>query len=35
MGKRVIQGREASDSRVQAWAGEAEAGYEVEELQKR
>ncbi|MGO1507756.1 MAG: CopG family transcriptional regulator [Microbacteriaceae bacterium] len=35
MGKRIIQGREVSDAQVQAWADEAEAGYDVEELQKR
>ncbi|WP_256694872.1 MULTISPECIES: ribbon-helix-helix protein, CopG family [Actinomyces] len=35
MGKRMIQGREVSDAQVQAWADEAEAGYDVEELQKR
>ena len=35
MGKRIIQGREVSDEQVQAWADEAEAGYDVVELQKR
>jgi len=35
MSKRVIQGREVSDAEVQAWADEAEAGYDVDELQKR
>lgn len=35
MGKRIIQGREVSAAQVQAWADEAEAGYDVEELQKR
>lgn len=35
MAKRVIQGREVSDAQVQAWADEAEAGYDVGELQKR
>ncbi|MFD2756908.1 ribbon-helix-helix protein, CopG family [Gulosibacter faecalis] len=35
MGKRVIQGREVSDSQVQAWADEAEAGYDVDQLRKR
>jgi putative regulatory protein len=31
----MIQGREISDEQVQAWADEAEAGYEVDELQRR
>ncbi len=31
----MSQGREVSDAQVQAWADEAEAGYDVEELQKR
>ena len=31
----MIQGREISDAQVQTWADEAEAGYDVEELQKR
>lgn len=35
MAKRMIQGREASEAQVQAWADEAEAGYDVSELQKR
>lgn len=35
MGKRTIQGREISDAQVQAWADEAEAGYDVDELRKR
>ncbi len=35
MGKRMIQGREVSDEQVQAWADEAEAGYDVDELRKR
>lgn len=35
MARRIIQGREVSDAQVQAWADEAEAGYDVEELQKR
>ena len=35
MGTRMIQGREISDAQVQTWADEAEAGYDVEELQKR
>lgn len=35
MGKRVIQGREVSDAEVQAWADEAEIGYDVGVLQKR
>ena len=35
MNKRIIQGREVSDAQVEAWAAEAEAGYDVEELQKR
>lgn len=35
MKKRMIQGREVSDEQVQAWADEAEAGYDVEELKKR
>lgn len=35
MGRRTIQGREVSDAQVQAWADEAEAGYDVDELRKR
>lgn len=35
MGKRIIHGQEVSDEQVQAWADEAEAGYDVDELQKR
>ncbi|MDC4232232.1 ribbon-helix-helix protein, CopG family [Actinomyces sp. B33] len=35
MGKRMIRGREISDAQVQAWADEAEAGYDVEELTRR
>ncbi|MDO5094361.1 MAG: CopG family transcriptional regulator [Propionibacteriaceae bacterium] len=35
MGKRMIQGREISDAQVQAWADEAEMGYDVDELQRR
>nr|WP_300336936.1 ribbon-helix-helix protein, CopG family [Actinomyces sp.] len=35
MGKRVIGGRPVSDAQVQAWADEAEAGYDVEELCRR
>ncbi|MFZ1362186.1 MAG: ribbon-helix-helix protein, CopG family [Candidatus Nanopelagicales bacterium] len=35
MKKRIIQGREVSDEQVQAWADEAEEGYDVDELQKR
>ncbi|MDO5082979.1 CopG family transcriptional regulator [Arachnia propionica] len=35
MAKRVIHGREVPDAEVQAWADEAEAGYDVEELQRR
>lgn len=35
MGKRMIQGREISDEQVQAWADEAESGYDVDELQRR
>ena len=35
MVKRTIQGREVSDAQVQAWADEAEAGYDVAELQQR
>lgn len=35
MGKRMMQGREVSDAQVQAWADEAEVGYDVGELQKR
>lgn len=33
--KRIIQGREVSDTQVQACADEAEAGYDVEELARR
>lgn len=35
MSKRIIQGREVSDAQVQAWADEAEAGYDVDELKER
>lgn len=35
MKKRIIQGREVSDEQVQVWADEAEAGYDVVELEKR
>jgi hypothetical protein len=35
MSKRIIQGKEVSDEQVQAWADEAEAGYDAEALQKR
>ena len=31
----MIHGQEVSDEQVQAWADEAEAGYDVDELQKR
>lgn len=30
--KRIIQGREVSDEQVQAWADEAEEGYDSEQL---
>lgn len=33
--KRIIQGQEVSDAQVQAWADEAEAGYDVEKLARR
>lgn len=33
--KRIIHGREVSEGQVQAWADEAEAGYDVEELARR
>ena len=35
MTKRMIQGQPVSDAQVQAWADEAEAGYDVEDLRKR
>ncbi|HKO25582.1 MAG TPA: hypothetical protein VJY65_12700 [Chloroflexota bacterium] len=35
MAKRMIQGREVSDAQVQQWADEAEAGYDVEDLQNQ
>lgn len=35
MSKRTIQGKEISDAQVQAWADEAEAGYDVDQLQNR
>lgn len=35
MVKRVMRGKEVSDAQVQAWADEAEAGYDVDQLQKR
>jgi len=31
----MIQGQPVSDAQVQAWADEAEAGYDVEDLRKR
>lgn len=31
----MMQGREVTDAQVQAWADEAEAGYDVDQLQKR
>lgn len=33
--KRIIRGHQVSDDQVQAWADEAEVGYDVDELQKR
>lgn len=35
MKKRIIQGKEVTDTQVQVWADEAEAGYDVDQLQKR
>lgn len=35
MGERRINGRLVSDEQVQAWADEAEAGYDVEDLRRR
>ena len=35
MSKRIINGAEVSDTQVQRWADEAEAGYDVELLKKR
>lgn len=35
IGKRTVQGCEVSDAQVQAWAVEAEAGHDVDELKKR
>lgn len=31
----MIHGQEVSDEQVQVWADEAEAGYDVDQLQKR
>lgn len=33
--KRTIQGREVDESQVDEWVAEAEAGYDVEQLQAR
>ncbi len=33
--KRIIHGQEVNDEQVQAWADEAEAGYDVDQLSKR
>jgi len=35
MGERMIQGKPVSDEQIEAWATEAEAGYDVEVLRKR
>lgn len=35
MSKRIINGHEVSDDQVQAWADEAEAGYDVDQLKRR
>lgn len=35
MNARQLGGHEVSDAQVQAWADEAEAGYDVDDLQKR
>lgn len=35
MAKRIMHGKEITDAQVQAWANEAEAGYDVDQLQKR
>jgi len=35
MGERMIQGKPGSDEQIEAWATEAEAGYDVEVLRKR
>ncbi|MFT4187069.1 MAG: ribbon-helix-helix protein, CopG family [Aeromicrobium sp.] len=35
MKKRIMEGREVSDEQVQAWADEAEAGYDPDELLKQ
>lgn len=35
MKKRIINGREVSDGQVQAWAVEAESGYDVDQLNRR
>lgn len=35
MSKRIINGDEVSDEQVQAWADEAEAGYDVDQLKRR
>lgn len=32
MGKRLLNGKPVSDEQIQAWADEAEAGYDLEEL---
>lgn len=35
MSKRIINGHEVSDEQVQAWADEAEAGYDADQLKRR
>lgn len=35
IGKGIIRGQDVSDEQVRAWADEAEAGYDVDALQKR
>lgn len=35
MSKRKIHGKDVSDEQIQAWADEAEAGYDVESLRRR
>lgn len=35
MNDRLIAGKSVSDAQVQAWADEAEAGYDVDQLRRR
>ncbi|WP_102159308.1 ribbon-helix-helix domain-containing protein [Zhihengliuella halotolerans] len=35
MGKDQVDGRDVTEEQIQAWADEAEVGYDVDELRKR